>query len=413
MTAAADNTAKRALWVQYGFAALVVLGAPYRHVGVAKRFGADASTAALRSLIVDGSLTMVTGFAADEASGKVVEGLLMSASISRQGIVLTNPSPKRWLLSDLYLYLDETGQLGLSSSPYFGLGQAMFKGEMGSMTWEGTKLRFDLERNGVRLPKGFHAKNDRESTREKVFDLIAKHAPRFDFTLLRKKYLPEKSRQDIESDEIALYYLAWKKHFTYQATYLLRPSHRVFVVAESLSEHPKKQEAATKAIKDVLKAYPRLDITLCVWDNPTSWGLQVADYGLWAVQRDLMSGYCRHFKTISPLVASVYSPWEEGGTKKEYRPAAEYKKRGRAISTLLFNRQDQSLAEPREPFLGFHTEDSRADDEYEDEVPDDVFERDDPLGTGLWGRAVWSDDEPWTDELEGPWDDIRLRREHP
>lgn len=79
------------------------------------------------------------------------------------------------MLSGLFLYVDETGQLGLSSSAYFGLGKAMFKGEMGGMEWEGTKLRCDLQRNGARLPKGSHAKNDKESTREKIFDLIAKH----------------------------------------------------------------------------------------------------------------------------------------------------------------------------------------------------------------------------------------------
>lgn len=57
--------------------------------------------------------------------------------------------------SDLYLYLDETGSLGLSGDAYFGLGQAMFAGETTTAEWEGTKLRFDLERSGVRLPKGF------------------------------------------------------------------------------------------------------------------------------------------------------------------------------------------------------------------------------------------------------------------
>jgi hypothetical protein len=314
-------------------------------------------------------------------------------------------------LSDLYLYLDETGQLGLSGSPYFGLGQATFKDEMGTIAWEGIKLRFELERNGVHLPKGFHAKNDKESTRQKVFSLIAEHAPRFDVTLLHKQYIPDELRLDIESNEISLYYLAWKKHFTYQARYLLRPFHRVFVIAASLSEHPKKQQAATKAIQDVLKLHPRLDITLCIWDNPTSWGLQVADYGLWAVQRDLTAVYCKHFKTISPLIESVYSPWEKNGERKEYRPAAECKKRGRAISTLLFNRQEKSAREPRENVLGFDIDEPDADDEHENEFPDDAFERDDPLGAGLWGRATWSDDEPWTDEREEPWDDSRLRRE--
>jgi hypothetical protein len=111
------------------------------------------------------------------------------------------------MLPDLYLYLDETGQLGLSSGPYFGLGQATFESDMGAPH----ERALSSDRHGTQWgssPKGFHAKNDKESTREKVFELISKHAPRFDVTLLHKRYLPEKSRQDVEFDEITLYYLA-------------------------------------------------------------------------------------------------------------------------------------------------------------------------------------------------------------
>lgn len=293
--------------------------------------------------------------------------------------------------SDLYLYLDETGSLGLSGDAYFGLGQAMFAGETTTAEWEGTKLRFDLERSGVRLPKGFHAKNDDEATREKVFGLIAQHKPRFDVTLLHKKYLPEHARRAIETDEMALYQLAWRKHFTYQARYLLRPHHRVFIVAASLSEHPKRQQAATRAIQEVLAKYPRLDITLCVWDNPTSWGLQVADYGLWAVQRDLRHHYCKHLKTISPLIASVYSPWEKDGASKEFRPAAECNKRGRAIASLIYDRRGASASKARMSSPDFEDDIPAFDDEFE--FPDDAFELDDPFGTALWGNAAWSDDE--------------------
>lgn len=60
---------------------------------------------------------------------------------------------------------------------------------------------------------------------------------------------------------------------------------------------------------------------------------------------------------------------------------------------------------------GFHVREQSVDDAYEDDFPDDAFERDDPFGTGLWGNAMWTDDEPWSNDLEGPWDDIRLRKE--
>ncbi|MGY1863913.1 DUF3800 domain-containing protein [Nocardia gipuzkoensis] len=183
-------------------------------------------------------------------------------------------------MRNVYLFLDETGQLGMAGDRYFGLGQATFMDDLGGMSWEGTRLRFELESQGVNLPKGFHAKMDSESTREKVVDLIAKHKPRIDVTLLHKKFLPPEHIAAIEADETALYYLAWRKHFAYQARYVLKRYDRVFVVAASLSEHKKKQKAATAAIRVILQKYSHLNITLCIWDNPTSWGLQVADYGL-------------------------------------------------------------------------------------------------------------------------------------
>lgn len=110
-------------------------------------------------------------------------------------------------MRDVYIFLDETGQLGMAGDRYYGLGQATFMDDLGSLSWEGTRLRFELERQGVNLPKGFHAKMDSESTREKVVTLIAKHKPRIDVTLLNKSFLPPEHVAAIESDETVLYYL--------------------------------------------------------------------------------------------------------------------------------------------------------------------------------------------------------------
>ena len=56
----------------------------------------------------------------------------------------------------------------------------------GTALWEGLHLRAQLERKGLRLPKGLHAKNDSHSTRDEAFALIARQAPRFDTTFLFK-----------------------------------------------------------------------------------------------------------------------------------------------------------------------------------------------------------------------------------
>lgn len=292
----------------------------------------------------------------------------------------------------------------MSGDAYFGLGQATFKKDSGPASWEATELRFELERAGVRLPKGFHAKDDREDTRVKVFDLISKHAPRIDVTLLHKKYLPQEIKEDVEKDHLQLYYRAWQKHSSYQARYVLKPYDRVFVVAASIFEHRRKQQAARAAIESVVRKFARsFEWTLCTWDNPTAWGLQVADYVLWAVQRDLVYGSCKHFKAISPLIETVYSPWEKDGSRLEYKPAVDCRRRGRPLGTLIFNRNYPRLRKEsnfeHSPGLGYAQEENIFDDR--DDGYRDIPELDDPQGALLMGKVPWSDDEPWIEE--GDW----------
>lgn len=300
-------------------------------------------------------------------------------------------------MREVYIYLDETGTLDMKkpgpAGKYFGLGQATFWSDPGTKEWEGARLRYKLESEGVHLPKGFHSKDDRESTRDEVFKLIARHKPRLDITLLLKKNAYEPVRRRIEQDEIHLYKQAWILHFKFQLKYLLQPTDKIFVVAASLSEHKKKQAAAREAIVHVLRQFPRHDITLCIWNSPTSWGLQVADYGLWAVQRDIVDGSCRHLRTISPLIETVFQPWEG----VSHRPAAHARKTGRPISSLIVGRQPQA-ARSHAPMSApriVKAEPTPVDDAVLDRWDDDP-RVEDPLGVGLWGSVPWSDDEPWS-----------------
>jgi len=97
---------------------------------------------------------------------------------------------------------------GKKRSKYFGLGQATFYGHHGRQIWEGTRLRFVLESEGIQLPGGLHAKNDHPKTRKRVFDLIRKHKPRIDVTLLLKDKANPSVRSKIDEGEMYLYRLA-------------------------------------------------------------------------------------------------------------------------------------------------------------------------------------------------------------
>jgi hypothetical protein len=213
-------------------------------------------------------------------------------------------------VADLFMYADETGDLDLAgtagASRYFGFGTAVFTDGHGKELWEGLQLRCDLESRGVRLPRGFHAKNDSHATRSEVFALIQARRPRFDTTFLLKANAYRSIR---EAGPVRLYKVAWYLHFKEIARQVSQPGDRLFVIVGSLQTN-NKRDAIRHALEDVCAQVDDRTIVPCIWDAPSSWGIQVADYGLWAVQRKLEGRACSWFDPcVKPGLRSIFTPW--------------------------------------------------------------------------------------------------------
>ena len=218
-------------------------------------------------------------------------------------------------MADIYVYADETGNFDYAvhkggASEYFGFGTAVFDREHGDEIWRGAALRTRLAagddgRDGVSLPRGFHAKDDSVATRTAMFEEIAAQAPRFDSTFLLKSRALKRVR---DKGSMYLYKYAWYVHFSRIALEVSDPGDRLIVVVASLGTKARQTEARL-ALDDVCQQ-TRRSYVLCVWDAPTSWGLQVADYGLWAMQRALewRSGTW-YQQYIKPSTASHETPW--------------------------------------------------------------------------------------------------------
>ena len=209
------------------------------------------------------------------------------------------------------MYADETGDLDMSgargASQYFGFGTAVFTGDHGSALWEGLQLRCALERRGVNVPKGLHAKNDSHATRDETFALIKSQAPRFDTTFLLKKNAYSYVKA---AGQMRLYKLAWYLHFKEIAKRVAVPGDTLYVVAATLTTN-KKTGSAREALADVVQQVAiRRKIVLCVWDAPSSWGIQVADYALWATQRVLEGRSCPWYApSVEPTLQTLFTPW--------------------------------------------------------------------------------------------------------
>ncbi len=214
------------------------------------------------------------------------------------------------------MYADETGNLDydaaqkIGATSYFGFGTAVFTGDHGQALWKGLRLRAAIERgeeasSGVRLPRGFHARDDSNRTRAQMFAEIAREAPRFDATLLRKASAFERVKL---RGEMYLYKYAWFEHFKRVAPLVSADDDTLFVIVASLGTKAR-QTQATSALKDVCDQMRR-SFVLCTWDSPTSWGLQVADYGLWAINRELVGGTGSWYaEYIKPTAGSIVCPW--------------------------------------------------------------------------------------------------------
>lgn len=217
-------------------------------------------------------------------------------------------------MGNVYIYADETGNLDYGTkpgaSPYFGFGTAVFRFEHPEALWGGLSLRASLAagqngRPGVALPKGFHAVQDTWATKTAMFTAIKEQQPRFDSTFLMKANAYERVRT---LGEMHLYKMAWFLHFKHLARQVSKSGDTLVVVVATLGTKARQREADA-ALRDICSQVDR-QFVLCVWDASTSWGLQVADYGLWATQRSVEGRSGTWYQDfIEPSCSPPFFPW--------------------------------------------------------------------------------------------------------
>ncbi len=212
-------------------------------------------------------------------------------------------------MANFYVFADETGDLSYSSeSKYFGFGTATFTSPEDIQFAHAFKLRCELEALGLPNIAGFHAAIDSNKTRTEVFSLISTHEHRFDFTFLDKREaLPSVSKKG----EIYLYKLAWYLHFKHLIENLGGPEDVIYAISASIKTKAK-SNSIQRALADVALQLNHRMIVPIWWNSNTSWGLQIADYGLWAAQRDINLGSDSWFdRYVRAQTFSKFEPWKK------------------------------------------------------------------------------------------------------
>lgn len=212
-------------------------------------------------------------------------------------------------MARVYVFADEGGDFvfkrGRGISRYFIIGTATMPDcTVGTSIID---LRRELAWNDVVLEQ-FHATSDKQRVRDRVFDVIARSGVRIDATILDKT----KTQDHLRADPLRFYKEAWFLHFKYVAQGVAGSLDELFVVASSL-EIKRKKQAIHWAVKDVVQQVsPTAVFHTAFWSAASDPCLQVADYAIWAIQREYEMGDSRSYDLIRHLVKSAFEPFKSG-----------------------------------------------------------------------------------------------------
>lgn len=215
-------------------------------------------------------------------------------------------------MARIYLFADEGGNFDFShkrgASRYFLLTTVrLLDCSIGDRLLE---LRRQLAWEGIEISDAFHAAEEEQRIRDRVFQVLATTDFRVDATLLEKP----KARPHLTTDEHWFYQTAWYLHFKYLAPQLLWRGDELLVTAASIKTKKKRLDLR-KAVRDVIEQVASTSrVRVACWPAASDPCLQVADYCCWAIQRKWERGDNRSYDLIKDKVRSEFDVFKQSST---------------------------------------------------------------------------------------------------
>ena len=207
-----------------------------------------------------------------------------------------------------HVYGDESGNFDFSdqegASRYFilttvvALDHAIEAGLM--------DLRRQLTWEGESLATGFHAANDKQRVRDRVFAALGQHDFRVDATILEKRKADPSRRT-----QVRFYSLAWYAHLTGLISALAPASDELLVIAAAIGTGDTRSEfnATVSSVENTHAG--AVTMNGAMWPAATAPLLQVADYCAWAIQRKWERSDIRAYNLIRDRIASEFDVFRE------------------------------------------------------------------------------------------------------
>lgn len=218
-------------------------------------------------------------------------------------------------VSRKFVYLDESGnfdfRLRQDASSYFAIGSVIFDDEFDVVYAENAlhALHRQLMWEGLTVGDGFHAQPDSALIRDRVFTVLSSMNFRFDVTILEKR----KAQPQLHLDEVTFYKYAMGHHLQRVLLRDLSDGDELVVVAASVGTKRKRQ-VFHQAVREVVEQCAQLNEwrAAAIRDDALP-GLQVADYCLWGVMRDVEQGD-PSYRARVPHKVSEFQLFERGTT---------------------------------------------------------------------------------------------------
>ncbi|MXY36472.1 MAG: DUF3800 domain-containing protein [Dehalococcoidia bacterium] len=214
-------------------------------------------------------------------------------------------------MARIYVYADESGNFDFSlqrgASRYFVLTTVTCPEEREARR-DLEELRYDLAWAGDDLPDFFHATEDLQDVRDRVFGALSKSHFRVDATIMEKR----KAHPRVSASDVVFYKYAWLYHMRHVLPSISTAGDEILVVVSSIGTR-KKRQFFRKAVADVIEQIQlRQSIKTTHWSTASDLGLQIADYCSWAIFRKWEEGDERSYRLIQDRIHREYDLFRLG-----------------------------------------------------------------------------------------------------
>ena len=204
-------------------------------------------------------------------------------------------------MGTVYLFLDESGNFDFSpgGTRHFILGCVVYR-RASALYAEVMDLRYDLMEEGYDLER-FHATEDRQAVRDRVFAVIGRHLDAIEIHSL----VVEKATTDPAIRTAVRFYPEMLGRLLGHVFETLSGYSEVIVITDSIPVASQRR-AIEKAVKTTLAEIlpPRSRYRIYHHDSRSNIGIQIADYCTWAIQRKWKDGDERSYVLVREAIRS-------------------------------------------------------------------------------------------------------------